>query len=82
MVVWCALLFVLGILAFLDSFFNYGEIFRSLNSVLFMLISLGLMVRMATKARSKKLEKYEQRVFSLEQELATMKESSRKLQEY
>lgn len=45
MLLWCATLFGLGVLAFLDTFFNYGEIFRRVNAVVFMLLSLGLLVR-------------------------------------
>lgn len=29
----------------MDSFFNYGDIFRRVNSVVFMLLSLGLLIR-------------------------------------
>jgi hypothetical protein len=45
MLIWSSVLLALGALAFLDSQFNYGYIFRSVNSVLFMLVSLGLLVR-------------------------------------
>ncbi len=45
MLSWCLVLLGLGVLAFLDSQFNYGYIFRSVNSVLFMLVSLGLLIR-------------------------------------
>ncbi len=45
MLIWCMILFGLGVLAFLDTIFNYGEIFRRVNSILFMLLSLGLLVR-------------------------------------
>lgn len=45
MLIWCSVLLGLGVLAFLDSQFNYGYIFRSVNSILFMFISLGLLVR-------------------------------------
>lgn len=45
MLIWCSVLLGLGVLAFLDSQFNYGYIFRSVNSVLFMLVSLGLLIR-------------------------------------
>jgi hypothetical protein len=45
MLIWSFVLFGLGILAVLDSQFNYGYLFRSANSLLFMLISLGLLVR-------------------------------------
>ncbi len=45
MLSWCLVLLGLGVLAFLDSQFNYGFIFRSVNSVLFLLVSLGLLIR-------------------------------------
>jgi hypothetical protein len=45
MLVWGIVLFVLGVLAFLDSQFNYGYLFRSANSILFMLVSLGVLFR-------------------------------------
>jgi cytochrome c biogenesis protein CcdA len=45
MLIWCMTLFGLGVLAFLDTIFNYGEIFRRVNSILFMLLSLGLLIR-------------------------------------
>lgn len=45
MLSWCIILFGLGILAFLDTIFNYGEIFRRVNSVMFMLVSLGVLIR-------------------------------------
>ena len=73
MLIWCAILFVLGILAFLDSIFNYGEIFRQVNSVLFMLTSLGLLVRTTTKIRSKQMESYQAQVAQLEKEVRAMR---------
>jgi hypothetical protein len=73
MFIWCATLFFLGIAAFLDSIFNYGNIFRQLNSVLFMLISLGLLVRTTTKMRAQKIEKYESRIESLERQLKNLR---------
>ncbi len=36
MFIWCTILFMLGVSAFMDSLFNYGDIFRQINSVLFM----------------------------------------------
>ena len=82
MLVWCALLFVLGILAFVDSVFNMGEIFRRVNSVLFLLISLALLIRTSTKAREKKQERFVERIHSLEQEVYQLKESQRKMVEF
>jgi hypothetical protein len=56
MLVWCMTLFGLGVLAFLDTIFNYGEIFRRVNSILFMLLSLGLLVRTRMLIKFGKLE--------------------------
>jgi len=70
MLIWCGILFGLGILAFMDSLFNYGEIFRQVNSVLFMLVSLGLLVRTTTKIRRGAMERQTDRLNSLETELA------------
>lgn len=82
MFVWCATLFVLGVFAFLDSMFNMGDIFRQVNSVLFMLISLGLLIRTTTKMKAKTKENYEDRVYNLEQQVRTLQEGQRKLSEY
>lgn len=67
MLVWSAILFLLGVAAFLDALFNYGEIFRKINSVLFLLISLAILVRTTTKMKNAKIEQYERRVEELEQ---------------
>ncbi len=82
MFVWCAFLFALGLLAFLDSMFNMGDIFRRVNSVLFMLISLGLLVRTTTKKKEKRLETYENRIFNLERQIETFRKAQKKLENY
>ncbi len=69
MFIWCTIMFLLGIAAFLDSIFNYGMIFRQINSVLFMLISLALLIRTTTKIKKRKIEKYEKRIENLEIQL-------------
>lgn len=56
MLIWCITLFGLGVVAFLDTFFNYGEIFRRVNSILFMLLSLGLLVRTNMQVKLGKIE--------------------------
>ncbi len=66
MFVWCAILFGLGLLAFVDSIFNMGEVFRRANSIVFLLISLGLLIRTTTKIKLGRLEDRENRVFDLE----------------
>jgi len=74
MFVWCGILFLLGIAAFMDTIFNYGNIFRQINSVMFMLISLGLLMRTTIKMKARKLEKSEQKVANLEMKLQNMEE--------
>jgi hypothetical protein len=73
MLIWCAILFTLGVLAFLDSLFNYGEIFRQVNSVLFMLTSLGLLVRTTTKIKGKTVESYQEQITRLEKEIRAIR---------
>ncbi|MCJ7458855.1 MAG: hypothetical protein MUP17_07675 [candidate division Zixibacteria bacterium] len=74
MLVWCAVLFFLGIIAFLDSLFTFGEIFRRINSVFFMLVSLGLLVRTSTKMKMKQIEGYIDKIKKLEEEVKALKE--------
>jgi len=69
MLLWSGILFVLGVAAFLDALFNYGEIFRKVNSVLFLLISLAILVRTTTKMKDAKIERYQQKVEELEQKV-------------
>ena len=66
---WCTIMFLLGIAAFMDSLFNYGMIFRQINSVLFMLISLALLIRTTTKMKKRRIEGYEKRIENLEIQL-------------
>lgn len=76
MFIWVTILFLLGIAAFLDSIFNYGNIFRQVNSVLFMFISLGLLVRTTTKIKAGKIENYENRITNLEMQIRTMEKET------
>ena len=76
MLIWCALLFGLGVLAFLDTIFNYGEIFRRVNSMIFMLISLGLLVRISMKAKIKRVEGLIAKVAELEEQLTRFKSTA------
>lgn len=75
MLIWCITLFVLGILAFLDTIFNYGDIFRRVNSVLFMLLSLGLLIRTRMLMKFQKIEKLEARNAELESQMAQLNRS-------
>lgn len=72
MLIWSGILFLLGLAAFLDSLFNYGEIFRQINSVLFLLISLAILVRTTTKKKAAKTEQYVQQIQELEQKVANL----------
>ena len=82
MLLWSALLFALGVMAFIDSVFNMGEIFRQVNSVFFMLVSLALLIRTTTKAKEQKFEKYQDKVFQLEREISKLKAEQRKMAEF
>lgn len=82
MLFWCALLFFLGVTAFVDSVFNMGEIFRQVNSVLFLLVSMALLIRTSTKARAKKSEKLQQRLFNLEREVSKLQSDQKKLVDF
>ena len=72
MLIWCSVLLFLGIAAFLDSVFTFGEIFRRINSVLFMLVSLGLLVRTSTKIRAAKRERLQKKIEDLERQVAEL----------
>ncbi len=61
MLIWSLLMFALGAAAFLDAFFNYGELFRGVNAILYMLLSLGLLVRTSMLMRLKRNEKIVER---------------------
>ena len=73
MLIWCGFLFGLGILAFFDGIFNHGDVFRQVNSVIFLLIALGLFVRTTTKIRTRKFEAHEDKVERLEVELRNLR---------
>lgn len=45
MFIWGLVLFCLGVLALLDSQLNYGYLFRTTNSMMFLLVSLGVLIR-------------------------------------
>jgi hypothetical protein len=77
MLVWCGVLFFLGIAAFLDSLFAFGEIFRKINSVFFMLVSLGLLVRTSTKMKIRQIESYIEKIKTLEEEVKILKEKEK-----
>lgn len=72
MLAWCIVLFCLGIAAIFDSFFGYGELFRQVYSVLFMLVSLGLLVRTAIKIKRGTTERLLERIEWLEKRLEDM----------
>lgn len=80
MFAWCIILFLLGIAAFLDTIFNYGNIFRQINSAMFMLISLGLMVRTTIKIKEGTKENYEDRIKNLEMQLRSFTANKNKEQ--
>ena len=82
MLIWVAILFGLGILAFLDSLLNMGELFRGVNSVFFMLISLGLLIRTTTKKKNARVENLKKKIFALEQQVRVLQSGQKKLADY
>lgn len=72
MFVWVTILFTLGVTAFIDSIYNFGEIFRQVNSVMFLLVSMGLLVRTTTLQKRGRLENFQNRVTRLERDIKTM----------
>jgi cytochrome c oxidase subunit IV len=78
---WCAFLFVLGILAFMDTIFNYGEIFRRINSVIFMMTALGLLMRVSMKTKIKTIEGYIMKIQQLEKQVAELMSRSKEYTE-
>ncbi len=75
MLYWCGTLLGLGILAFLDTIFSYGDIFRKVNSVLFMLLSLGLLVRTKMMVKLQKMEKLTEQNTELKQQVDQLSQS-------
>ena len=78
MLVWSSVLLLLGIAAFLDSLFAFGEIFRTVNSILFMLVSLGLLVRTSAKIKSAKREGMLYRIKQLEEQVEQLNKKEKK----
>ncbi len=79
MLTWSIVLLLLGILAVIDSQVNYGHIFRSANSIVFMLLALGILIRtkvLGTKGFRERLVRknleLEARVEELERSLAQL----------
>jgi len=75
MLYWCGILFALGVLAFLDDIFNYGVIFRGINTVLFMLMSLGLLIRIKMGRKLQRMEKLTVQNVELKQQLDLLSKS-------
>ena len=82
MFAWCAVLFGLGILSFLDAILTNNEVFGRVSSVFFMLISLALLIRTTTKHKEQKAENYKKCIFSLEREVASLKQAQREFENY
>jgi hypothetical protein len=80
MLIWCSVLLFLGVTAFLDNLFTQNEIFRTINSVLFMLVSLGLLVRTSTKKRIGRIESYLEKIDELERQVKDLTQAGRSTQ--
>jgi len=76
MLIWCSILFALGISAFLDGLFNYGQLFRGVNSIMFMLVSLAVLVRTVTKIKAARVEGYLEKIASLKKQLRELQQEA------
>ncbi len=72
MIVWIGVLFFLGIAAFVDSIYNFGDIFRQVNSVMFLLVSVGLLVRTIAQMKRGRYENSQVRIEKLERDLKSL----------
>ena len=72
MFIWVTLLFMLGIAAFFDTLYNLGEIFSQVNSILFLLIAVGLLVRTTTQIKRGRIENFQSRVEKLERDIKSL----------
>ncbi len=75
MLVWWAVMFMLGALALCDSYLDFGGLFRQINSAIFLLASLGLLVRIIRKTQQQTKEKLVERIGELEIELHVAKKT-------
>ncbi len=80
MLIWSIVLLVIGILAVIDSQVNYGQIFRSANSVLFMLLALGVLIRTKILGTKGFRERLVRKNIELETEIQELKRSLAHLQ--
>jgi sensor histidine kinase YesM len=80
MLIWSSVLLLLGIAAFLDSLFTFGEIFRTVNSILFMLVSLGLLVRTSAKMRQASREGLLDRMKQLEDQIQELSQKKKRVE--
>jgi hypothetical protein len=72
MLLWIVVLFGLGIASFVDSIYNFGDIFRQVNSVIFLLVSMGLLIRTTTLKKRGRVENYQSRIEKLERDIKSL----------
>ena len=84
MLYWCIALFFMGVMSFLDNILSYGEVFRWINSALFMLVSLGILIRTKMMVKIGKIERLLEEVDYYKQEIIRLnqlvKENEKELQ--
>ena len=84
MLYWCIALFIMGVMSFLDNILSYGEVFRWINSALFMLVSLGILIRTKMMVKVGRIERLIEEVDYYKQEITRLnqlvKEDKKKLE--
>ena len=80
MLIWSFVLLCVGVLAILDSHFNYGYIFRSANAFVYMLLALGILVRTKMLGNQGYRERLVRRNIDLEAQVEELQSSLNRLE--
>ena len=65
----------MGVMSFLDNIISYGEVFRWINSALFMMVSLGILIRTKMMVKTGRIERLIEEVEYYKQEITRLNQS-------
>ena len=69
MFAWWMAIFGIGVMALLETYYDFGPVFRQITAVMVLMSSLGLLTRIVRKSKEQTKEKLAMRVSELEIEL-------------
>jgi hypothetical protein len=78
---WTLMLFAVGacgVFGFFDTLYGFGDIMRSINSGILILLSFGLLIRTWMMTKLQRMEKLTERNAELERQLEQMKNTGTK----